>query len=188
MPEMKLEEQIEIGTLPPAVWNILRDFESWSEWNPVCLESKWTGGTSWFEGATVRFRLKVGDEIAILDATLTEVDIPWLMVWTAQDGHADESHRFELEWEGRKSIVHYALTLESPSPIKGEGVGEGETVSDSNAAQRRPTPDQENALRAMMQAWLAALKTVVEERGNQFWELTYAGDAARGRGQREPNG
>ncbi|MDA1096564.1 MAG: SRPBCC family protein [Chloroflexi bacterium] len=150
-----INQQVEILTPPPAVWNVFRDLEAWPSWNPVCPEAAWEDGASWHAGSTFRLVIRLGDELTSVNGRILEDDIPWAFSWTFDlPSGIVVTRKFELDWQGKKTIQIDTTTV--------EGGG------DPSATQRAIAD-----LTTLTQAWLQALKVEVERAGvAAIWDLT----------------
>lgn len=161
-----ITEKIEIPGQPPFVWNVFRDMEAWPEWNPICTEALWIAGPSWGKDSTFRLGVRLGGEATATDAAIVESDFPWVVGWTRTIGDVVEHRRFDLDWEGRTSIVTDTITL---------------TATDDST----DISTLEAAYREMSQGWLRALKDEVEKNGDKLWNLS-AADRPQGAPSRTP--
>ena len=150
-----INQQVEILTPPPAVWNVFRDLEAWPSRNPVCPEATWGDGASWHTGSTFALVIRLGDELTPINGRIVEDDIPWAFSWTFDlPAGIVVTQKFGLDWQGKKTVQFDTTTIQGGQ--------------DATATQRAIVD-----LTTFTEAWLQALKVEVERAGvGAIWDLT----------------
>jgi hypothetical protein len=95
-----LQSEILIDAPCELVWQVLVDFDSYREWNPVEIDAKGTAAV----GAVLEHTAKLpGRKPMTFRATIIEADAPRALAWRGRvlvPGVFDVRHHFEIEPQG----------------------------------------------------------------------------------------
>ena len=90
---------------PSAVWSFFSDLRRWSQWSPVCRESRLLGEGGLEVGAVLQLRFHISSIPLTVPARLVAVRRPSVVSWQAQAFGVEALHTYRFRAQGAGTLV-----------------------------------------------------------------------------------